>query len=109
MTWIKHRLIAYLTRNLLVALTSDDLLTITNKGVSLGKKRLSPEEVAQIKEEARQFSNSYVWKLMSNEIRYEANLRMFEKGIIPENTTFGRAMLYDLGILETFLRQSKKL
>lgn len=109
MNWIKRTLITYLTKNLLVALTSDDLLTVTNKGVFLGRKKLSPEEVMQIKDEARQFKDSYIWRLMSHEIRYQANLRMFEKGIIPENTTFGRAMLYSIEILETFLAQSKKL
>lgn len=94
---------------MLVALTNDDLLTILNGNVYFGGRKLTAEEILQVKEDARQFKDSYIWKLISNEVRYQANLRMFEKGIIPENTTFGRAMLYNIEVIETFLNQSKKL
>lgn len=63
----------------------------------------------QLKEEARDFQASYIWRLMTNDVKYLANLRMFEQGIVPENTTFGRAMLYNIELIEQFLRRVKEL
>ena len=109
MKWIRNKLIQYLTRNLLVAVTLDDILTITNRGVYIGKRKLTQEELMQIKDEAKQFQDSYTWKIMTRDVRYIANLRMFEQGIIPENTTFGRGMLYNLEIIEKFMQRVQNL
>ena len=109
MKWIRNKLIQYLTRNLLVAITVDDILTITTRGVYIGKRKLTQEELMQIKDEAKQFQDSYTWKLITKDVRYIANLRMFEQGIVPENTTFGRAMLYNVEIIEKFMQRVKEL
>jgi len=106
MKWLRHKLIQHLVRNKLAALTKEDILTITNRGLLLRGRKLAPEEIAQLKEEAKTFGDSLLWQLMTNEVRYHANLRMFEKGI-GENTVFGRAMLYDLDLLEQFITNVK--
>lgn len=102
-------LVRYLTKNLLVAVTKEDVLTMTNRGWAYKGRRLSPEEVTQLKEEARTFGDSLLWRLMTQDIRYIANTSMFEKGVDRESTIFGRAMLYNLQILEDFITRSKQL
>lgn len=106
---MRRKLIQYLVRNLLAAITEDDILTVTNKGWFYHKRKLTPEEVTQLQEEARSFKGSVLWNYMSNEVRYLANLQMFEKGISAENTVFGRAMLYNLQLLQQFLDRCSKL
>lgn len=100
---IEKRLVAYLTKNLLVAITIDDILQLTNKGWYLRGRKLSEEEVIQLREETRSFKDSLLWNLMANEIRYRANLLMFEKSADEGNSTFGRAMLHNLDLLEKFM------
>jgi len=107
MKWLRHKLIQHLVRNLLAAISPDDILTLTNRGWFYGGRKLTPEEVVQFKEEAKAFGDSILWRIMTSEIRYQANLRMFEKGI-GENTVFGRAMLYNLELLEQFIRNIKE-
>lgn len=106
---IKRRIIRYLVKNLLVAITEEDILTITNKGWFTRNRKLDESEVNQLKEEAISLKGSVLWKLMSNEIRYMANLQMFEKGDVPNSTVFGRGMLYNLQLLETFIDRCRKL
>lgn len=106
---IKHKIIQYLVKHLLVAITEDDVLTLTNRGYYLGKQKLTPEEVTHLKEEVNSFKESILWKLLKNEVRFMANLRMFEKGISSEQTIFGRAMLYNLEIIEKFIERCKQL
>ena len=103
MQFLRRKLIQYLVRNLLAAIPEEAVLTVSNRGWFLNKRKLSPEEVAHLAETCRSFQESEVWKLVHNEIRYLANLQMFEKGIKEENTVFGRAMLYNLEIMEKFL------
>jgi hypothetical protein len=81
---------------------------MTNRGWSYRGRRLSPEEVSQLKEEARTFGDSLLWQMISSEIKYVAQVRMFEKAAIElENTLFGRAMLYNIQIIETFIKNTK--
>lgn len=104
---LKTKFIHYLIKNLLVAVTEEEILTVTNKGWFRGNRPLTAEEKQAIIDDARSFRDSEVWKLMSNEIRWMANLRMFEKGTTAENTIFGRAMLYNLELIEKFIRNCK--
>lgn len=109
MNYFKNKVIRYLVKNLLVALTADDILTFTNKGWYIHKRRLSDDEVMQLKDEAQMLKDSVLWKLISNEIRFLANTRMFEKSAAEGNSVFGRAMLYNVDIIENFLDRCKKL
>lgn len=104
----KKKLIQYLVKNHLASITLEDLLTTTTTGWYLKGRKLTPEEITQLKEEAHAFKDSVLWQVMANEVRYLANLRMFEQGIIPENTLFGRAMLYNIEILEKFIGRLTK-
>lgn len=106
---MRRWLIRQLTKRLLVALTEEDVLMITNKGWFVKNHKLTPEEVSQLKDEVRGFKDSVLWKLMSNEIRLLANTQMFEKGISEKETMFGRAMLYNLQLLETFITRCTRL
>jgi len=106
---LKERLIQHLVKNLLVAVMEDDILRITSRGWFKGNRKLTEEEVTFLKDGAKEFSDSIIWQYMKNELRWVANLRMFEKGQVPENTIFGRAMLYNLEVMEKFLENCKKL
>jgi hypothetical protein len=106
---IKRILIQYLVKDLLCAVPEDDLLLITTTGWLKNKRKLSGEEVAFLKEEAKIIKESLLWKVMNDELRYQANLRMFEKGQIPENTTFGRAMLYNQELMREYVERISSL
>src|SRR5687768_15711386 len=101
--------INYLTRNLLVGITEKDILAITNKGWFMEKRKLSPEEVVFLKEEAEALKKSLLWKLMADDLRWQANLRMFEKSAEGGNSVFGRAMLYNVEVIRQYLERVIKL
>jgi hypothetical protein len=109
MNYLRKKIIQYLVKNLLVAVEEGDILTITNKGWFVHKRKLSEEEVIQLKEEAESLHHSVIWNMMANEIRFLANDRMFEKSAEEGNSVFGRAMLYNLQLLEKFINNCRKL
>ena len=106
---IRKYLIRLLTKHLLVAVTDEDILTITNKGWFQGKRKLSEEEIMFLKEEAKALQESILWKMMVSELRWMANLRMFEKSAEEGNSAFGRALLYAIETERQYLDRVSKL
>jgi|GEM_PF-4241909 len=109
MNYLKLKLIQYLVKNLLVAINADEIITFTNQGTYLKGRRLTNEEVFQLKDDANSFEKSFLWQVMTNEVRFLSNDRMFEKSAVEGNSVFGRAMLYNLNILEQFIKRCKNL
>lgn len=109
MKYLKLKIIQYLVKNLLVAILPDEILTFTNRGWYLRGRKLADEEVFQLKDDANSFQKSFLWQVMSKEVRFLANDRMFEKSAEEGNSVFGRAMLYNLDVLEKFVERCKKL
>lgn len=85
------------------------LRLIPGKGWYVGKKRLSPEDTSVLKAEAADFSKSYLWKLMRNDIHYVAYLQATAKRRTDEDAIYAGAMYKDLEILEQFIEEAKKL
>lgn len=109
MKWLRRKLVQYLVKNLLVAITEDDILLISNKEWLLKKRKLSSEEIISLKEEAQSFQSSLLWKLMRNELRWLSNRQMFDQLQNPDDMIFGKAMLYDLEKIKDFIEKLKSL
>lgn len=109
MKLLRRKLVQYFVKNLLVAITEDDVLFISGKDWLLNKRKLSAEEIIYLKEEAQSFSNSLLWKLMRNELRWLANKQMFDQLQKPEDMVFGKAMLYNLDKAKDFINNLKSL
>lgn len=105
---LKRKLLQYLTRNLLKALTEEDVLTITNKGWFLNRRKLAPEEVAHIKAEATDFEKSLLWTLMRKDIEWAAFV-LGRKAKTDEENLACHYMFYNLDIMERYLRNVNKL
>jgi hypothetical protein len=100
---IKRTLVNYLVRNLLQAITEEEILIMAGKEIKLNGRKLSLEEVAQLKEECQEFGKSFLWKMMSHEIRFQAGMRMMEKAEQNGDIVYRKAMLYNLDLLRKFI------
>ncbi len=83
----------------------DSLLTLTNKGWYIGKRRLLPDQASILKAEAREFGNSFLWKLIRNDIHYQAYLQGTAKRRTDMDAIYAGAMYKDLEILEEFIER----
>lgn len=78
-------------------------------GWQIGKRKLKPEDCATLKLEAAEFAQSFLWKLMRNDIHYVAYLQATAKRRSDADAIYAGAMYKDLEILEQFMEQCKKL
>ena len=100
---VKHYLINYLTNHLLKAVSEEDILQITEDGYLHKRRKLTPQEVATLKEEAKMMQDSFLWKLMTKEVEYMAFLRMTAHAKTNDDIVFGKAVYYSTDLLKKFL------
>lgn len=106
---VLHLVTFWLVKDLLKAVHEDEILTQKGNGWYIGERRLPQEELSFLKEEAKHFRDSYLWRLMSKEIRFMAYLRATSKARTNEDLIYSGAMYYNLELLETFMANCKNL
>ncbi len=90
-------------------ISKDSLLVVTNRGLFIGKRKLTQDQVSLLKSEAKEFSDSFLWKIMRNDIHYLAYLQATAKRKTDMDAIYAGAMYKDLEILEEFMERCKTL
>ncbi|MFQ5976316.1 MAG: hypothetical protein ACE5J5_08390 [Candidatus Hydrothermarchaeales archaeon] len=72
-------------------------------------RELDRETIDYLRDNAKTFENSTLWKILSNEVKYQANQRMYYKGENADDILAGRLMNYILDIIQKKINQIKKL
>lgn len=109
MNRIRHLAIRYITKNLLKAVSRDEIMVKSGKDYLVGRHKLSPDEIMTLKEEAISLEESYLWQLIKGEVGWSANQQMFDKARTPEDIVFGKAVLYALDLIENYINRIKNL
>lgn len=108
--YLQRRFINLLTKHLFNTIDKDDILEVQGKNVAIQHgKRLSPDQIETIKSQSQHLQKSMIWKVLSNEIKYVANLRMYEKGRTGDDMLAGKLMLHILEIIERKLKEITQL
>ena len=102
MKYFKRKILQYLTRNLLKAVNEDDILRITSQGYLLRNRKLTPEEIISIKEEAKSIRESELWRLMTTELEYVAFIRG-RKAKTDEDNLATHYLFYNIDLMQQFL------
>ncbi len=104
-SWLQRIFINVLVRHLFNMVTEDDLLRMHGQQYSFLGRALDRETVIRLKADAKGFRDSSVWKVLSTEAKYQANVRMFEKSVSNADILAGKMMLYTVDIIEKKLDQ----
>ena len=105
MKWLKRTLIKYLTDELLHPVTANDLLRIEGGTVFIGARKLSKEEVSDLKAEAKTFEKSLLWTLIRNNIYWIANFKMVKGEQGGVEIDFGRGTAYGVDVMDEFIER----
>lgn len=94
--YLQKRFIGWLIKDLYNTIDSSDLLKRRKAdGVILYRGTpLDISTVNEIKHQANTLKGWLLWEILSNEAKYVSNQRMFDKLIVPEDSIFGKALLY---------------
>lgn len=103
----KDEVLQELVKDLYCTIGADDILN-TDGEWTVGGKPLSEAEVQLIKSEAGVFLGTRLWKVLQYDIKYKANLVMFEKSKKGEDLIAGKLWTYTLDCITTRLKQITK-
>lgn len=83
----------------------DDVLSFTNGFAQFKGKKLQEEEFKLIQEEAKAFYKTTLWNVLENDIKFEANKRMFLQSQDVVDITAGKLFLFTLKIISGRLKK----
>lgn len=70
---------------------------------TLGGKKLTPNQTANLQQEVMMLEKTEIWRVFTETLRHEAQLRMFEKSKTNEDMFFGKAILHAIGVFEAIV------
>ena len=101
--------IRFLVKNLFNMIDENDILQIRGNAIMFKGRRLEPERLQKIKDDAEQFAKSTIWQLLSNEVKFEANQRIYTKSQTVDDILAGKITLYILEIIQRKIETISKL
>ena len=66
-----------------------------------GGKRISPVQVKNLQDEVKMLEQTQLWKLFTETLKHEAEMRMFTNAKTTEDLFWGKAILHAIGILKS--------
>lgn len=104
--YLKKKLVRWLVSELFNTIDADDLISFTKDGKCVYRNReLTNKEVQIIVDEADRFHKSVIWRILSNEVKWKSNLKMFEKSMNEDDIIFGKASLWTLEVMNETMRR----
>ncbi len=70
-------------------------------GCMIGGKRATPIQVKNLQDEVKMLEQTMLWKLFTETLKHEAELRMFMNAKTTEDMFWGKAILHAVGIFKS--------
>lgn len=75
--------------------------------VLLGGKKLTPNQITGLQQEAMMLERTEIWKVFVNTLKHEAELRMLRLAKNERDMDWGKSIMHAVGIFETLLESIK--
>jgi len=92
-------------RNFFNAISEEEILTVTRNGYQIGNQILSDDQMKGLQSHASVVVQSDLWKYINNNLKYLANYRMYNGSKTVDDMVFGKAMLYNLEIINKLFKK----
>src|SRR3990167_4074938 len=103
--YLRRKFLHWLVKDYFCGLLPEDLLRIEKGGMWFKGKQLTPEQVSAVREDASQFARSAIWRFLSNDAKYQANLTMYNESRDFDGMLLGKAMLLCVETLEQRVKE----
>jgi len=104
----KHQILTLAVRKLFYTISDEDMLREENGTWFYKGKALNEADKQQLMGEATTFINSKLWKILYNDIVYQAGKKMFIHSTNDFDLIGGKLALFNLDVLKTRLKSMEK-
>lgn len=99
-----RKFINIITKHLFNGITEEDIITQRKNGkVLIRGKVLDQETKYTLADQATNFRNSFLWKILRNTLQYHANQRIYTRSNSIEDIHFGKTLLYLIELIDKSL------
>lgn len=102
--WIRRKCIGWMTHHLFNSITEEDILRIKGGKMYYKGKPMSKEGIDKLKLDALSFENSVIWQILSDEMKYQANQKIFYKAQNSDDLIAAKTLLYLIETMENKLK-----
>lgn len=99
----------FIVSHLFNGITDEELWKETPYGIEIDGVLYKRNDLQIFAREAETFLNNKLWKQTKKVLETASQRKMFNTGITENDLLFGRAMLYNIEVLEKFLARVSKL
>lgn len=103
--YLQRYLIRFIARDVFHTLTKDDFLCIKGDKWEWKGKEISPNEIGILKNQAKTFSESTLWKVLKSEIQWVAAKTLLEKGTTASDLRIAQVTGYLTRVIDDKLRE----
>ena len=75
-----------------------------NGKIMMRSREITDEEIEILRRDAEVFKDSVIWNILKRELQLAANERMFDNAKEIDDMIFGKAMLYNLDLIDKKLK-----
>jgi hypothetical protein len=106
---MKQRIINFLLRKLLNAVTIDEIISNQPKTniLLIDGNPVSQMELQSLQAEVKTLEKLRVWEILTHTLKSRAERRIFNESVHIDDIRFGKAMLYDLSLWKSILDSIK--
>ena len=97
---MKRKIANWALKYLWNAVIEDDILAVRGNRLVRGNKVVPKDEAISLVTGAQSLRHMEIWNQLQIEMKMVANRRMYDKGQVPDDILFGKAMLYTLDIMQ---------
>ena len=107
--WNEDDVLREAFKEIWLPINPDDILQIKGDTWHLMGKPLRPDQIEQIKLEARQLSQMKLWGIIKLDVRYHLSRKMFEECRVQEDLVWGQLATFLWDVVKTRTEQLGKL
>jgi hypothetical protein len=101
--WITNKLLSYLFN----ALTPDNVVKEVNGKLYLVNRPLTEQERQVLKAEVMYLESTWLFKILTDTVKWQANQRMYEQSKSYDDMFFGKAILYAVDVQQKIINLLK--
>src|SRR5690242_12231868 len=105
---LKHELLTEAVKHLFNSIDEHDILRIENGKVLFRDKPLTEPQVQALREEAKALSEMKLWHIISLNVKYQLNKKMFVESNITMDVMWGKLLLYYHDIVRSRIERMLK-
>ncbi len=94
-------------RHILNAVVLDDVITQDKGKIYLGGKEVVSGRIKQWQAEIKSIEGSDLWTCVQESLKFQAQDKIFNKSLTFEDIMYGKSMLYNLSLINSFFRVIK--